>query len=172
MREALAARTGGPLRALALVPLAAAALAACRPQTEGGYDKISHRTREEIQAPSNPPPPPVLPGFGSGQPQKIVARNLPAGATQAMVDAGQQKFGTVCAACHGPSGTGTATAPALNDAEWLHIRGDFGEIATIINAGVAQPRQYPAPMPPKGGGAFSDAEVREIAAYVYALSHP
>jgi mono/diheme cytochrome c family protein len=101
---------------------------------------------------------------------KVVLANPPAGVTQAMVDQGQQAFGTVCAACHGQNGTGSPAAPALNDRQWLNIGGQYPEIVTIINSGVPKPKQFPGMMPPKGGGTFDDAQVRSIAAYVYALS--
>ena len=70
---------------------------------------------------------------------RIVATNLPQGVTQAMVDAGQDQFGTVCASCHGQGGVGSPAGPALNDATWLNISGQYPEIITIINTGVAEP---------------------------------
>jgi cbb3-type cytochrome c oxidase subunit III len=88
-----------------------------------------------------------------------------------MVEAGAQSFGTVCSACHGPGGAGTAAAPKLADNTWLHISGSFDEIVQIIHSGVPNPMEAPAPMPPLGGGNFSDEQVRQIAAYVFALSH-
>ncbi|HEY0035358.1 MAG TPA: c-type cytochrome, partial [Longimicrobium sp.] len=102
---------------------------------------------------------------------KLVARNLPAGVTQAMVDEGQQLFGTVCAGCHGPAGAGTPAAPVLSDDRWINVTGAYPEIVTIVTNGVPQPKEHPGPMPPKGGGNFDDAQVRALAAYVYALSH-
>ncbi len=63
-------------------------------------------------------------------------------------------------------------APALNDNQWLWVPGgEFNGIVNIINAGVPQPKQHPGVMPPKGGGSFTDEQVRAIGAYVYALSH-
>lgn len=159
-------RTGPALLALAF---GAALAGGCRPGGEYGYDRVSHRdTPVEIQA-TNPDPPEVRAGL-VGAPQKIVARNLPAGVTQAMVDEGQQLFGNPCAGCHGAGGTGSPAAPALNDREWLHITGAYPEIVTIINSGVAAPKQFSGVMPPKGGGTFTDAQVRSLAAYVFALS--
>ena len=91
--------------------------------------------------------------------------------TQAMVDVGQDQFGTVCASCHGQGGTGSPAGPALNDAQWLNITGQYPEIVTVINSGVASPKEFPGVMPPRGGGSFDDQQVAAIAAYVYALSH-
>jgi mono/diheme cytochrome c family protein len=97
---------------------------------------------------------------------------LPAGVTQDMVAQGEQLYGTGgnCIACHAANGTGTPLAPALNDAAWIHIDGSYDEIVRIIAEGVAVPVQYPAAMPARGGGAITDDQVRQIAAYVYAIS--
>jgi mono/diheme cytochrome c family protein len=99
------------------------------------------------------------------------AANLPPGVTAQMVGEGQQLYGTVCIACHGAGGTGGPLGPALNDQNWIHITGEFEEIVTITRNGVAQPREYPAPMPPMGGGNFNDDQLRAISAYVYSISH-
>ena len=96
---------------------------------------------------------------------------LPAGVTPQMVTAGQQLFsGGTCFACHGANGAGTPAAPALNDAEWLNIDGSFEAIAQTVTNGVPTPKQFPAPMPAKGGTPLTDEQVRQVAAYVYALS--
>jgi mono/diheme cytochrome c family protein len=154
------------------LPAAAALLAGCQPgDAEGGFHKVVYRDEAAVPRAAYPDPPAVTPGASVGGSQaRIQARNLPQGVTQAMVDQGQDQFGTVCAACHGQGGTGSATAPALNDAQWLNISGQYPEIVAIINNGVATPKQYPAMMPPKGGGSFDDAQVRALAAYVFALS--
>jgi mono/diheme cytochrome c family protein len=97
---------------------------------------------------------------------------LPAGVTAEMVQQGQQLFGTVCVACHGQAGAGTQLGPALNDAEWINVTaGEIDEVVNVIRTGVAQPRQFPNPMPPMGGGNFTDEQLRALAAYVYSISH-
>lgn len=157
-----------PLAALAL----AAAVAGCRPGGDYGYDRVSYREEPAVPQATNPDPPPVPAGGLPGATQaKVVARNLPSGVTQAMVDEGQNLFGTVCAACHGPAGTGTPAAPTLNDANWINITGAYPEIVTTITNGVPHPKQHPGAMPPKGGGSFDDTQVKALAAYVFALSH-
>lgn len=95
---------------------------------------------------------------------------LPPGATLAMVVEGEQLFGTACIACHGPAAAGTQLAPSLRDSSWIDIDGSYAAIDSLIHAGVAEPKQYPVPMPPLGGGRFSDAQVRALAAYVFTLS--
>jgi mono/diheme cytochrome c family protein len=76
----------------------------------------------------------------------------------------------ICYTCHGPNGEGGPLAPALNDQEWIHITGDFDGIVEIIRAGVAQPAEYPAPMPPMGGASLTETQLRAVSAYVFALS--
>lgn len=170
MRQAVRARARWVGPVVCAAPALLFALAGCLP--EGGYDKVTHREQDELPPPDFPAPPRVIAGIGqSAAATRLVATNLPAGVTQAMVDEGQTAYGTVCVACHGANGTGSGAAPALNDNEWLNISGEFPEIVQIINAGVTNPKQYPGVMPPKGGGNFTDPQVRAIAAYVYALSH-
>lgn len=155
-----------------MTPVVLGALAACGPAEDSGFDKVTHRVQGDIPAPAAPEPPPVVAGIGGpAAGARLVATNLPAGVTQEMVDQGQQSFGTVCSACHGANGTGTPAGPALNDNEWLNVTGQYPEIVTVINTGVPNPKQFPGAMPPKGGGNFTDEQVRAIAAYVYALSH-
>lgn len=154
-----------------LAPLAVILASGCMPPDDG-YDKVVVRNRGHIPAVAMPDPPPVTAGAaGVAGAGPIVVANLPAGVTQEMVNDGQQLYGTVCVACHGGAGAGGPVGPTLNDQEWIHITGQYEEIVSIINSGVPQPRQYPAPMPPQGGGNFTDEQVRSIAAYVYALSH-
>jgi mono/diheme cytochrome c family protein len=77
-----------------------------------------------------------------------------------------------CFACHGPDATGTPIGPDLTDAAWLNITGAVtpASIAAVIRTGVVQPVQFPAPMPPMGGGALTDEQVHAVSAYVYSLS--
>ena len=164
--------TGPSRTALAAALALAAAAAACTPGGDYGYDRVSHRDEPAVPQATNPDPPPVPAGGLAGAAQaKLVARNLPQGVTQAMVDQGQELFGTVCTGCHGPAGAGTPTCPTLADATWINITGAYPEIVATITTGVPHPREHPGPMPPKGGGSFDDAQVRALAAYVYALSH-
>ena len=157
--------------ALSAVALALA-FAACDFVPDDGYDKVASRARDNIAEAAAPPPPaytgPI--GGGAGAVPKLAA-GAPAGVTQEMVESGAQSFSTVCAACHGAGGAGTPAAPPLNDAQWLNISGAYEEIVTIINNGVPNPKEHPAPMPPRGGGSFTDEQVRALGAYVFALSH-
>lgn len=155
--------------ALATLP----ALAGCPGDFSGGYEKVAFRERTPLALAAAPDPPPVIPGLGAGaagETPELPADGAPAGVTQEMVEEGQQLYGTVCTACHGAGGAGSPAGPALNDPEWIHVDGSFDQIVNIIQTGVANPVEFPAMMPPLGGGNFSADEVRSIAAYVFALS--
>jgi mono/diheme cytochrome c family protein len=94
---------------------------------------------------------------------------LPSGVTAEMVADGRKQFGTTCVVCHGPDAGGTQLAPSLRDGEWLNISGGYEEIVTLIHTGVPAPKQHPVPMPPRGGGPFTEEQVRALAAYVYSM---
>jgi mono/diheme cytochrome c family protein len=100
--------------------------------------------------------------------------DLPAGVTAEMVAAGGAIYhgAGVCFSCHGQEGAGGPLGPSLTDRDWLNLAsGTFEEIVAVIRDGVPRPVRYPAPMPPGGGGSLNDEQVRQVAAYVYALSH-
>lgn len=141
---------------------------------DGGYDKLAYRVRTGIAEAAAPAPPPLVAGLGAGggaATPLLSATSAPAGVTQEMVEQGQQQFGTVCTACHGAGGTGSQVGPALTDQNWLNISGSYDEIVNVIRTGVATPQQFPGAMPPMGGGSFNDEQIRQLGAYVYALSH-
>jgi mono/diheme cytochrome c family protein len=159
------------LAARLAIPALLVTLAACDFIPQGGYAKVSTRSREPIARPAAPAPPIYLAGIiGGAAAVPQLGPGAPAGVTQDMVEAGAQQYTTVCGACHGPAGAGTAAAPALNDGQWLHISGTFPELVTIITNGVPNPRQYAAAMPARGGGQFTDEQIRDISAYVFALN--
>jgi mono/diheme cytochrome c family protein len=143
-------------------------LGGCPGDYEGGYERVPFRERTPLAMAAAPEPPPVVAGaLGGGA---ATAPTAPAGVDQAMVDEGFQLFGTVCVACHGAGAAGSPAAPALNDADWIHIGGSQDEIAALIQTGVPAPVQFPAPMPPMGGGQFTAEQVQALAAYVFAES--
>jgi mono/diheme cytochrome c family protein len=76
-----------------------------------------------------------------------------------------------CLTCHALNGAGVAgIAPSLRDSVWLHGDGDPAMIERIVREGVAQPKSVANRMP--GFAAMlGDAEIRRIAAYVFAISH-
>jgi cbb3-type cytochrome c oxidase subunit III len=97
----------------------------------------------------------------------------PAGVTPAAIAKGDTIFHKtgLCYACHGSNAEG-AVGPSLTDAEWLHGDGSYDTIVATVTSGVpAEKAKKGIPMPPKGGSAITDEEVKAVAAYVYSLSH-
>jgi mono/diheme cytochrome c family protein len=74
---------------------------------------------------------------------------------------GPQLYATNCAACHGPTGEGSAAGPAL-------VGIDTGDdaIADVIRNGVDQDDAFPAMGPV---GALDDAEILEVIAHLRTL---
>jgi mono/diheme cytochrome c family protein len=76
-----------------------------------------------------------------------------------------------CYACHGNKGEGLV-GPNLTDSEWIHSKGTLEEIEAQITHGVTKEESKSGiPMPPKGGAALSDEDIKACAAYVHSLSH-
>jgi cytochrome c oxidase cbb3-type subunit 3 len=78
---------------------------------------------------------------------------------------GQERFATVCAACHMPDGTGNQMlgAPNLTDDTWLY-GGDIEDIKTTLYQG--RKGQMPA-----FKDLLGDAKIHILTAYVYSLSN-
>ena len=101
---------------------------------------------------------------------------LPAGVTTAMVATGDSIFHNAsCQRCHGMDAKGTNRAPNLTDNTWSQISGTYEEIVKIVTTGVpkAQIKMAGAPfgMNPRGGTNLTDDQIKQVAAYVYTLSH-
>jgi glucose/arabinose dehydrogenase/mono/diheme cytochrome c family protein len=96
----------------------------------------------------------------------------PKGATSAMVAAGDKIYhAQACIGCHGDSGQGTTLAPPLVTKEWLWSDGSWGGIAKTITEGVDRPKKFRSPMPAMGGAQLTPQQVKEVAAYVWSISH-
>ena len=80
-----------------------------------------------------------------------------------------QAGGGTCYACHGQDAKGSGVGPNLTDAEWLNTDGTLQGITATVKSGVPQPKKAPAPMPPMGGAALSDDQVKAVATYVHSL---
>jgi mono/diheme cytochrome c family protein len=95
-----------------------------------------------------------------------------------MVAEGAQLFsGGTCPLCHGPGGANGPYGPDLTDQIYLQNDGSWTGITSTITTGVPA-TQFRSPtsrpeffMQPRGGMPISDAQVRSVAAYVWALSH-
>lgn len=98
--------------------------------------------------------------------------SLPPGVTRAMVERGKAVFTGpgICFACHGMNARG-GTGPSLADTTWIHSRGEYDKIVATITAGItAKESRSGIIMPPRGGSAISDEDLRAVAAYVWSLS--
>ena len=101
------------------------------------------------------------------------SQNLPAGVTEKMISDGANVFkgSGLCFACHGQDAKGMPSLGAnLTDSEWIHIDGSYEKIVELVTSGTSS--SAGVAMPPKGGSAISDADVKAVAAYVWRLSHP
>jgi mono/diheme cytochrome c family protein len=106
------------------------------------------------------------------EPAAALDMDLPEGVTAAMVTQGEALFSGLglCFSCHMAGGVGSPAAPDLTDDVWLNIDGSYESIVQNVITGVPAPKEFPAPMLPKGGSAISDEEVRAVAAYAWTLS--
>ena len=76
-----------------------------------------------------------------------------------------------CFTCHGQRAEGTQRlGPALTDTTWLNGDGSLDSIGDVIGEGVAVPREFSVAMPAYAG-TFTNAEIAQMAAYVYSISH-
>lgn len=129
---------------------------------------------------STPVPTPATPPVATDTPAPAPAAPAAAaptgGSDPQLVQAGQQVFAGpgLCTACHGPNAQGTALAPNLTDGTWLWIENPEEnlqqKVADLVRAGVPQPQEAPAPMPPMGGANLSDDQLNAVAAYVASIS--
>jgi mono/diheme cytochrome c family protein len=143
---------GGYLKGLAIATVSVLVFTAC------GGDEPADRPMDTDRPVTQEPAAPM---------------DLPEGITQEDYEEGRRLFTGQggCAACHGPQATGTALAPDLTDDQWLNAaEPTMDEIMRVIREGVAQPVQYPAPMPPMGGARLNDAQVHALAAYILAIN--
>ena len=123
---------------------------------------------------SSPEHPPEGTHPDAGRP--VAALPTPPGASADQVALGNRIFhgevadGT-CSGCHGSDGMGSTVGPDLTSGKWVWGDGSLAAISHTIESGVAKPKTYTGVMPPKGGAALSDADVKAVAAYVWALGH-
>ncbi|HET9986489.1 MAG TPA: c-type cytochrome [Longimicrobiales bacterium] len=153
--------------------VAVAALAAVAVGCKKGGEEAPSTTAETTAAPAPAPEAPAAapaPTTTAGP----VPANLPAGVTADMINQGREIFHGPgnCYTCHGMDAKGTTLAPDLTDKVYINIDGnDYNQYVTLVTNGVPQPKQHPAPMPPKGGSNITDDQVKAVAAYEWALSH-
>lgn len=112
----------------------------------------------------------------SAAPNAAASLPVAPGASAAMVALGDRIYhgesaGTTCIGCHGQDAAGTQLGPDLTDSKWLGSDGSLAGITRSITEGVAQPKEYRAPMPALGGAQLTREQVSALAAYLWGLSH-
>ena len=105
----------------------------------------------------------------------------PPDVTSARIAAGKTLFRNgVCVNCHGVGGNGTGNGPPLSDNMWDHGDGSYEIIVAFVKDGIPlsdmRDPSFRRPMPPRGqdprtGKLFTDEEVKQVASYVWSLSH-
>ncbi len=99
----------------------------------------------------------------------------PAGVSDSSIARGRRVyFGPGgCSACHGPGATGDTVAPPLTGALWFNGPGTYEWLVQHITRGVpAHKSMAGVAMPARGVHLLSDVQVRDVAAYVWATTHP
>lgn len=109
------------------------------------------------------PPPPAVPAAASG----ITAPMIALGDS---VFHGRGQAGGTCVGCHGTGAKGTPLGPDLTDRRWLWGDGSLASVRETIAQGVPAPKEHTGAMPPMGGAQLTPAQLRAVAAYVYAVS--
>ncbi|HET7599785.1 MAG TPA: cytochrome c [Gemmatimonadales bacterium] len=99
---------------------------------------------------------------------------LPQGMTVQTIRQGREVFAGKggCVTCHGDVGQGMPNSGSALTSGLNYVPYDWHAIDSLITAGVPQPlARVPIAMPPRGVAQnLSDQEIREVAAYVWAIS--
>ena len=83
---------------------------------------------------------------------------------------GEAKGGT-CGGCHGADLSGTPIGANLMDGQFMWSDGSLKGLEQTISMGVAKPKSHPGAMLPMGGMQMSQADLKAVASYVWAVSH-
>jgi glucose/arabinose dehydrogenase/cytochrome c5 len=106
-------------------------------------------------------------GGGAGS---AAALPVPPGATAEQVAAGEKLYhAQTCTGCHGGDAKGTPVGPDLTTGKSLWGDGSLASIRKVIQDGVPMPKQYRQAMPAMGGAQLSPDQLRDVAAYVWAV---
>lgn len=77
-----------------------------------------------------------------------------------------------CSACHGPEGVGSDSGSALAQGIWMHGEDSFEGILSRVIHGIPKDLSTRnTAMPMRGWTTLSDAQARDVAAYVWTISH-
>jgi mono/diheme cytochrome c family protein len=99
----------------------------------------------------------------------------PAGVTDSSIAWGESLFrgSANCSRCHGERGRGGEYGPDLADAVWWHGPGTFEWLVREVTHGIPENLTVTGGvMPPRGWAPMHEGDVRAVAAYVWAISHP
>jgi mono/diheme cytochrome c family protein len=155
-----------PVHATLILGLALALSSAC-----GGGSEQAPAPEPEAAAPVEPEPEPAaLPAEPAAEP----AAEAAAGPGDAA--AGAPLYATYCASCHGPKGDGDGPVSAgLNpkpakhsDAAYMTALSDE-HLFKVVKEGGASVGKSPLMAP--WGGTLSDAQIRDVVAFVRTLAH-
>ena len=129
-------------------------------------------------APAAPPPPaaaPAAPAAPAADPAAPAA--APPGASVADAARGVTLYHSLCASCHGAKGAGDGPAgQSLNPRPAHHNDGNYmnalsnEHLFKVIKEG--GPSVGKSPMMAPWGGALSDAQIRDVIAYIRTLADP
>lgn len=114
-------------------------------------------------------------GGAGGLAGQVVPRERPSGVTDSAISWGKALFHgpANCSRCHGRDGRGTAYGPDLADAIWWHGPGSYEWLVREVTHGIPENLTVTGdPMPARGQTAMNELDVRAVAAYVWAISHP
>lgn len=106
---------------------------------------------------------------------QVTPRERPAGVTDSAISWGKALFhgSARCDRCHGRGARGSPYGPDLADAIWWHGPGSYEWLVREVTHGIpANLTVTGDPMPARGQVNMSDADVRAVAAYLWAVSHP
>jgi mono/diheme cytochrome c family protein len=77
-----------------------------------------------------------------------------------------------CSACHGPAGVGTDSGAALAQGIWMHGEDSYEGILSRVVHGIPKDLSTRnTAMPMRGWSTLTDSEARDVAAYVWTISH-
>jgi mono/diheme cytochrome c family protein len=128
-------------------------------------------------APAPAPPPAAAPAAAPAPPPPPAPAVASTPASQAPDAArGKIQFETYCVSCHGPRGEGDGPVAAsldpkpahLGDRAYMSGKQDDYLFQVIKNGGASVGR---SPMMAPWGGSLSDAQIRDVIAYVRSLAH-
>lgn len=94
--------------------------------------------------------------------------------TDSAVARGREVFHGVgsCSTCHGLEGAGTDSGAPLAQGVWLHGEDTYeGILARVVHGIPKSVSTRGTTMPMRGWSTLSDQQVRDVAAYVWSISH-